>query len=173
MMSCRTSYRGCLSRAGKATPAVEVEFKALEDFHPDALYQRLEVFQALRTIRKRLLNPVTFAQAEAELRRETQAQSSSTEPHAGSIGRQEQVLEETDDAAIERLLGKKSVNLAGARPATQQIAITEFVKRIVTAHFVPEVDVHQKVYVQSIDVATGEFMRAVLHHPVFQGLESV
>ena len=44
-----------------------VRFAQLDDFHPDALYQRLDLFQALRRSRTRLLDPASFAQAAAEL----------------------------------------------------------------------------------------------------------
>ena len=45
-----------------------IEFRQLDDFHPDHLYKSLSLFQALRETRARLLNPATFAQAAAELR---------------------------------------------------------------------------------------------------------
>jgi len=44
-----------------------IGFTQLDDFHPDSLYERTEVFQELRRLRNRLLNPAAFAQAAAEL----------------------------------------------------------------------------------------------------------
>src|SRR5437588_12905775 len=45
-----------------------IHFTSLDDFHPDRVFERLEVFQELRTLRERLNNPTTFADAAAELR---------------------------------------------------------------------------------------------------------
>ena len=45
-----------------------IQFAQLEDFHPDELHQNLELFQALRELRARLMNPTTLPQAAAELR---------------------------------------------------------------------------------------------------------
>ena len=53
-----------------AGPSMVVEFKSLDDFHPDRLFRQLEVFEALRETRGRLSDPEAFAQAAAELRHE-------------------------------------------------------------------------------------------------------
>ena len=39
---------------GKTAPPVHIRFSELEDFHPDHLYEHLEVFQALKDTRKSL-----------------------------------------------------------------------------------------------------------------------
>ena len=46
-----------------------IEFRELEDFHPDSLYKRLPVFKTLRDLRGRLENPSTYAVAAEELKR--------------------------------------------------------------------------------------------------------
>ena len=51
---------------GETSAGMTVTLTQLDDFHPDHLYQKLEVFQALRATRKRLLDPATFADAAAE-----------------------------------------------------------------------------------------------------------
>src|SRR5262249_37204807 len=43
-----------------------IRFTGLDDFHPDRLFQRVEVFQKLRDLRSALANPATFAQAAVE-----------------------------------------------------------------------------------------------------------
>src|SRR5262249_19767956 len=49
-------------------PPFTVRFTDLDSFHPDQLYQRLEVFTALRDPHDRPAAPPTFAAAAAELR---------------------------------------------------------------------------------------------------------
>jgi type VI secretion system protein ImpC len=41
-------------------PAVEIAFTEFDDFHPDRLFERLELFASLRTRRNRLKNSETF-----------------------------------------------------------------------------------------------------------------
>lgn len=44
---------------------VKLLFRQLEDFHPDALYQRLDLFRTFRELRQRLQHPATFTAAAA------------------------------------------------------------------------------------------------------------
>jgi type VI secretion system ImpB/VipA family protein len=46
---------------------IAIEINALEDFHPDALYDRLEIFSKLRGIRRRLKDKKRFDEAAAEI----------------------------------------------------------------------------------------------------------
>ncbi|MBE0616899.1 MAG: type VI secretion system contractile sheath small subunit, partial [Proteobacteria bacterium] len=54
---------------------VHLEFRSLDDFHPDALYQRVPVFADLRDIRERLAEPRTFGGAAAEFQKRARAVS--------------------------------------------------------------------------------------------------
>ncbi|NOT26824.1 MAG: hypothetical protein HOP16_12060, partial [Acidobacteria bacterium] len=45
-------------------------FEALDDFHPDRLFEKAEIFDRLRSLRQRLQNPSTFGAAADELRSE-------------------------------------------------------------------------------------------------------
>ena len=71
--------------------AVEIHFEQLDDFHPDRLYERLEVFEALRDTRDRLGSQATFAAAAAEVRgwaetrEEKQASRPENFPSAGGF----------------------------------------------------------------------------------------
>ena len=67
----RFSPRLELPLAEAASAGTPVEFRTLDDFHPDELYGKLELYGALRDTRRRLLDPATFAQAAAEVGRET------------------------------------------------------------------------------------------------------
>ena len=151
-----------------AGPSMAVEFKQLDDFHPDRLYQQLDVFQALRETRKRLSDPATFAQAAAELRHEA-------EQRPAPANKDEEVLAEDDAATFERLLGRGPVSSPDARvaPPAARIDVQKFIKDIVAPYIVPQADPFQDQYVGSVDTAIGAQMRRLLHHPAFQALESV
>ena len=43
-----------------------IQFSELDDFHPDRLLERVDMFRKLREMRARLANPATFADAAAE-----------------------------------------------------------------------------------------------------------
>src|SRR5262245_56499651 len=54
-----------LPLAGAGAAPVTIRFTNLDEFHPDSLYQRLGPFEHLRSLRRRLQNPATFADAAA------------------------------------------------------------------------------------------------------------
>lgn len=142
--------------------AVTISFAQLDDFHPDALYRRLEIFQVLRRTRARLLNPASFAQAVAEL---------NPAPAVEPIRSEPAVAGENDTALLDRLLGRASSH-PPAQPADPGTgAINTLLKAIVQPHIV-HTDPRQSAWVAAVDAAIGEQLRAILHHPSFQALEA-
>ena len=154
-------------------PAGELTFNSLDDFHPDRLVARLPVFAALRDLRRRLLDPTSFAQAAAELGQcvvpdEAAAAAPTAKPAP-------------DDDLLANLLGGKPAGLkaaAGAPSAAPSAAptassgIDAFIRNMVAPHVVPNIAPQQASYVASIDMAMSETLRAILHAPEFQSLES-
>ncbi|MGA7980883.1 MAG: type VI secretion system contractile sheath large subunit [Chromatiaceae bacterium] len=136
-----------------------VDVTCLDDFHPDALYERVPIFRRLRDLRGRLLEPATFARAAAELRDEIQVFAPT--PMAGAE------TPENDASTVERLLGK--------RPGHTQVAerrseVAELLRLAAAPHLSPETP-HQELYVRALDDIAGDLMRSILRHPRFQALE--
>src|SRR3989304_4744977 len=52
---------------GKQAPPLKLRLGELEDFHPDRLFERVEMLEALREARRKLADPRTFAAAAEEL----------------------------------------------------------------------------------------------------------
>lgn len=158
-----------LSLGNAAGPDTAIEFRQLDDFHPDRLYRDLGLFQSLRETRSRLRNPATFAEA-AEKLRANLAQS----PQPDQTARTERKSgAENDAATFERLLGRK-LETGTPKPVLPAgpAVVDELIRRIVAPYIVPDAPPHQAHYVASVDAAIGEQMRAILHDPAFQALES-
>ena len=151
-------------------PAGELVFASLEDFHPDQLVARLEVFRSLRELRRRLLDPTTFSQAAAALL-QTEAPVDAAKPGAAGPG--------PDDGLLAQLLGGGAAaawqNPAG-NPSKAAVSsgtgIEAFIRAVVAPHIVPAIAPQQASYLASVDTAIAEQMRAVLHAPAFQAMES-
>jgi type VI secretion system protein ImpC len=147
-----------------------VEFSELEDFHPDSLYRRLELFQSLRALRKRLADPDSFQQAVAELGQDIVPAGM---PGAGSQADRSTGAEgqESDENMFERLLGK-----APEGPTQPTIAgpvgVERFIQDIVAPYIVHQNTDQQDAYIASVDDAISTQMRDLLHRPEFQALES-
>ena len=50
-----------------ATSSTQIKISSMEDFHPDELYQKLEVFREIARLRNRLQDTSTFASAAKEV----------------------------------------------------------------------------------------------------------
>jgi len=146
-------------------PVTEIELRRLDDFHPDHLYETLELFKAFRGMRRRMMDPATFVDETAALRsdaRDTPAAEGETSPA------------EDDTATVERLLGRRPGDRPQARARTGAGAagIERFIRRVVEPYVVPDTAAEQAHMVGAVDQATSEQMAALLHRPAFQELEA-
>jgi type VI secretion system protein ImpC len=152
---------------GKEAPPVRIKFSSMEDFHPDSLFNRLDIFEALRDTRQGIKDPSTFASFVKGFQPPAgdppkvdinKSDKKISEQSSGSF--LDQVLEETETT---------SSKSGGARGASEW---DNFLRRIVQPHIVPDIEPQQAKIIASIDEATAEFMRMVLHDPDFQALEA-
>ena len=153
-------------------PTGEVDFEGLDDFHPDALINRLDVFQVLRELRRRLVNPATFAQAAAELQQPGAPASPAMPPApAGKL-----TAAAPGDGLLSQLLGGNPVAAAASAPASAAVAaassIDALIRNTVAPHIVPNIAPQQASLLASVDVAISEQMRTLLHAPAFQAMEA-
>ena len=147
---------------------IEIEITELESFHPDELYRNVELFSALGSLRKRLNTPSTFNAAAAELKTWAKDAGRPISKLAGrtrSRGATPGAANSLDDFA--RLTGRK-------RPAgIEQAGLQDYLRRVVGPFVVPAANPNRDANVAHVDEALGDAMRAVLHHPDFQNLESL
>ncbi|MDP1535191.1 MAG: type VI secretion system contractile sheath large subunit, partial [Rubrivivax sp.] len=159
--------RAQIAIGGAGAATVTAEVLALDHFHPDHLFEAMPLCRALRETRQRLLDPAQFEQAAAELRLApapgpAPAAPSPAAPAATAGG-----------DLLGQLLGSASPARPAA-PAPQQAAsaIDALIRGIVAPHIVADSAPFQAQYLASVDSAIGEQMRACLHAPAFQSLES-
>jgi type VI secretion system protein ImpC len=147
---------------------LSIEFAELDDFGPDALYQRIELFLSLRKLRGQLLDPATYDEAAAFLKRGT---STDRQDYAGPAAQQETPA--TDSGSeFEQLMGGSPVREKAAVQSAHS-AIDRLIGSIVEPHIEKAVDPQQAQLVSAVDDSISTQMRSVLHHPDFQSLEAL
>jgi type VI secretion system ImpB/VipA family protein len=149
---------------GDAGSGVEIPLGSLDDFHPDQLYDNVELFSGLAGLRQRLKTKSTFAKAAAEVQSWLgTAVEADERPAVKARGSVVPVGGKLSDFA--RLIGRPAA-------ADSPTPIDKLLQQIVGPHVVPAKDPQQDVLVAAVDEAIGNAMRSILHHPDFQALEA-
>lgn len=152
-------------RPSLAIPAAgsrPLEFRTMDDFHPDAVLKQSPALADLVNLRKRLDHPVTSAAAVAELRGAAAAQAK-TETGAPAKG-----------SLFENLIGgtPKERAAASAQTALQATGIDGLIRSIVAPHVNAGRDPAADELVRVTDAVIAAGTRGILHHPRFQALEA-
>lgn len=142
-----------------------IRFRELDDFQPDRLFERLELFQALRRTRNELLDPATYQRAAEALRAPEPPQPPSPPPERAAPVSLDDLLQQNVQATESRAPGA-----GAARPLRDEWS--QLLHDIVAPHVVPGAPPEQARLVAEVDAAIGAQMRALLHHPDFQALEA-
>jgi type VI secretion system protein ImpC len=161
--------------------AVEIEFSELDDFHPDRLYERLPLFDTLRETRDRLESPTTFAAAAAEVHGWAEAQTirpaaaSPIEPSAES-GKPAPVEPPKPPVSGENLLDQMIEHSGSSSPehlgARRSSVFDLLLDKVAGPYRIAADDPDKQPLLDLVDALTADRLRAILHHPAFQALES-
>jgi type VI secretion system protein ImpC len=149
-------------------------FRTLDDFHPDHLFESVEIFEGLRTLRQRLQNPSTFAVAADELR--SGAPVPALAPPAADASPEAAQSAAADGSLLERLLGGNPTQAPPPEPSLRVGAVTAgveaYIRSLVAPHIVAATDPRLPQFLSAVDAAIGDAMRSLLHDPAFQRLEA-
>jgi type VI secretion system protein ImpC len=164
--------------AGEGVSPISAAIGSMNDFHPDALYERLEIFTTLRHLRRRLTNPNTFADAAAEVRcwgqtisptGATASPHASAPPHASvpSNDAPEQRPEYSTEGLFDLTLGATD-----QRPAADEATSwRDLIRDIAAPYALPNTKAEVAELTAVVDRATGATMRAILRHERFRRVE--
>lgn len=140
--------------------------RSLDDLHPDALYETMEVFSELSALRLRLENPKTFRAAARELSASRGVPHASPEPPRGKRARGSAIRVDAKLSDFARLIGRPTVAHGASSP------VDELVCRALAPYWVEAEDPDRERLTAAVDRALSAAMRDVLHHPDLQALES-
>jgi type VI secretion system protein ImpC len=140
-----------------------LQFRRLEDFHPDELIRRNEPLSSLFDLRARLIDPACAQAAVAEAQVILQMPKSETASLPATSP-------ESTEQLLTRLLGKPESRKSDSPPAAS--AIEHLIKQIVAPSVVPNATTEQSTLVQLVENELSVRLREVLRDPNFQSLEA-
>lgn len=157
---------------GDITEQLFLEFSELDDFHPDKLFKNVSLFSDLRDIRRRLSNPDTFNRAANEVRSWFPAIKNQTEDNQIHSQNNDLPPIETENL-LDFILTNPTDSSVSMKPrVVDNSELGKFVSKILSPHII-QIDEHeQSNLISAVDDTVSELMRAILHHPKFQALES-
>jgi type VI secretion system protein ImpC len=142
--------------------ALNLQFRKLEDFHPDQLLNRLEALLKLAELRANLLHPATMEAAAKELQEILKIDRLPAESSPKSSA------ESTEDM-LGRLLGKRPTE--PSRTTSPAELANRLIQQIVGSN-VPSAGPLRSQLAALADAELSARLRAILHHPDFQALEA-
>jgi type VI secretion system protein ImpC len=179
----RDNFDEVLSRSGAEiqlpmdeSGGLRLRFTELEDFHPDRIFQQLEVFGKLRELRGRLQDPASFPKAAEELgwgsRDSSRNSASQPGKPAPAPAAAPSAVQLASGSLLDEMIEQTEARGITDRPRRSPDEVHEFARRVVAQHLVNSPDPRQPEIVAVIDRAIGSLMRAILHNPDFQALEA-
>lgn len=158
---------------GSDSPPISIRFDRLDDFHPDRLFERLNVFQALRQALQDLEDPDALEAVAARLGNWTDmdlsSQTRDTEEKTDISP--EEIVSETE-SLLDMILDETEASLDKSDKLFPSSSWDAFLHRIVQPHIIPEPDPRRTELKISVEAAISDVMRRILHDPDFQALES-
>jgi type VI secretion system ImpB/VipA family protein len=107
-----------------------VQFSALADFHPDRLFECVDLFRKLREMRARLADPATFADAAAELGLPGPA----AKPHEAAQATTPQASPFALGSLLDEMIEQTEARAQTRAPAESDLQ--KFVRRVTEPHLV-------------------------------------
>ncbi len=148
--------------------SLNLEFRELDDFHPDNLYRQVSLFADLRDVRRRLLNADSFGEAARQVR----AWFNVAEESAETAENPTESAPIASDNLLDSILSSSGESSSAKPKKVDNTELGVFLSKIVSPFLVKVDENEQSKLVAAVDEATGELMRAILHHSKFQELES-
>ncbi len=150
---------------GKDGAGISVKLGEIDDLHPDELYDNVELFSELVSLRKQLQSGVTKDHAMKTL--SGWAEAHGTPAHAPtSRSGGNAVPADKRLSEFQSLIGDTTNSLRTVSPVEDMLA------RIVGPHIRALPDPNLGAMQAAVDLALSDAMRLVLHHPEFQSVEA-
>ena len=147
--------------------AEALSFKTLDDMHPDYLYEHLPLFDHLKKLKRQLKSANNFAKAAAEIYQWHTSQEVGDNESQAQQQSQSDSDSEKKELSLDDLLSEQKQSFSA-----DQFNIAGLIKSVVAPYVQPKPDPQQKELLKTVDDATSELMRKLMHHKKFQSLES-
>lgn len=146
---------------------LDLEFKSVDDLHPDEIFRQLPIFAELRSLRKRLNDDKTFFEAAREVRQWSDVHETPSEPVATP-----QAEPQNDDLLGAILSNPFGGGVVAGKNRTVSKELNELLADLVKPYIVTVNQDEKQAMVAAVDTATGDLMTKILQNKRFKALEA-
>jgi type VI secretion system protein ImpC len=151
--------------------AIALEFRSLDDFHPDEIFKRLPMFTRLRDLRRDLLSSDSFDAAAREIRSWLKVEEPA-KPDTATFASGDTSSTEPSDNLLDAILSGSTAAAPAPKAAGVSSEMADLVSGLVRPHLVSVDENEQAALLAAVDAATSELMQLILHDHEFQALEA-
>lgn len=154
---------------------IEIEFAELDDFHPDRLFDRRDIFADLRNLREQLGKPAEFADAAEELRQlGIDSIKSDVSGHMSELSAAESAPLQpvSGENLLEQMLAPSEGSSRRVESSREASEFQRILAKLAEPHRIAPDDPRKQELIDAVDALIADRMRAILHHPDFQALEA-
>ena len=160
---------------GDNQKTVDISFSDLDEFHPDYLYQHIELFSEFRALRRKLNKDSSF---EAAAKKMDQWISVATETKANNPPPPQETSGSPPSAnlpaegLLDSILGDGTHSSSESTSTEADKLVSSLIQDAVGAYATPAPNPQKQHYIDALDQTISSTMAALLHHPEFQALEA-
>jgi len=175
-LMARLGVRLNLRLGPETSQLLTVTFNQLEDFHPDSLFRRLEIFELLRRTRSDLESPATFPTAAATVRK--WEESAPREAHLAEFRTATKGEPAANDPSggkvLDRILAGPDASSTRdpSQPTEASVDISRLARAAAEPYLTPDIESDQEELIHAVDARAATIMRNILHQKDFQALEA-
>jgi type VI secretion system protein ImpC len=147
---------------------ITFSIKSMDDFHPDQIFEQVELFEAMGDLKQRLRSKSSFPTAAKELAAWKAEKPAPKKTGGDRLARGVVIPQAGALSDFAALLERETPERDAA-----DVAIDDLLKDMVRPYIVAAKTPDQSALLASVEKARAIAMRKILHHPDFQTLESI
>ncbi|PCJ32368.1 MAG: hypothetical protein COA99_16505 [Moraxellaceae bacterium] len=152
---------------------VKLSFNNLDDFHPDQLYQNVELFAEFRALRRKLKKDSSFEAAAKKMDQwiSIGAQVTPAKKPTNKPSHAQPISNVPTEGLLDSILGGEDSGTNSAATETDKL-VSSLIQDAIATYATPAPNPQKQQYIDALDQTISSTMAALLHHPEFQALEA-
>jgi type VI secretion system protein ImpC len=153
--------------------SIHLQFSALDDFHPDRIFERVAAFSTLRSLRGKVNDPSNFPGVAKEFGLGSSDETATPQTIDQRPVRAPSAMQLASGNLLDDMIEETESRVSHRQLVRASDPVRDFAQHLAEQHAQRALDARQPQLLAVLDRAIGGLMRAILHNPDFQALEAI